>query len=331
VRVAVVGAGIMGAATAWRLAQRGHDVVVHEQFRVGHTRGSSHGRSRIVRLAYPDPEWVRLAEEAMRGWHELEAETGQQLLELYGLVELVGDPAQSSQDALEATGAEYELLDSEAARERWPIEVRDGWNVLFQPEAGIVRAELALTTLLDTLRRRGVELRENSRVDDVDGLDADVVIVTAGPWARDLLAHAGIALPVRITRETVAYFARDGEPLPSIVELNPETRGHAMYSLCDPVHGLKAGAHHAGPETDPDDEGAPDTGLVESIAEWVGATYRDADPKPLEAETCVYTTTADESFVLERHGRIVVGSACSGHAFKFAPAVGERLAALATA
>ena len=62
----------------------------------------------------------------------------------------------------------------------------------------------------------------------------------------------------------------------------------------------------------------------------VGETYRTADPKPLGAETCVYTTTADESFVLERHGRIVVGSPCSGHGFKFAPAVAERLAALAS-
>jgi len=104
-----------------------------------------------------------------------------------------------------------------------------------------------------------------------------------------------------------------------------------MYSLRDPIHGLKAGAHHAGPETNPDDDGLPDLHLLDSISAWVSETYREADPKPLGAETCVYTTTEDESFVLERHGRIVVGSACSGHGFKFAPAVGERLAALAVA
>ena len=63
----------MGAATAWQLARRGHDVEIHEQFRVGHTRGSSHGRSRIVRLAYPEPEWVEFAEQAFAGWRELEA------------------------------------------------------------------------------------------------------------------------------------------------------------------------------------------------------------------------------------------------------------------
>ena len=91
-RVAVVGAGIVGAATAWQLARRGAEVVVHEQFESDHTRGSSHGRSRIVRLAYPDPEWVRLAVESRAGWEELEGETGSRLLELHGLVEIAATP-----------------------------------------------------------------------------------------------------------------------------------------------------------------------------------------------------------------------------------------------
>jgi len=329
-RIAIVGAGVMGAATAWQLARRGHDVEIHEQFFVGHTRGSSHGRSRIVRLAYPEPEWVQFAEEAMAGWRELEAESGERLLELHGLLELVGDPATSSRDALDARGGEYELLDAEAARARWPIDVRDGWTVLFQPEAGIVRADLAWQAFLDAAVSRGAKLREGSRVESLAELDADAIVVTAGPWAGRLLASEGIELPVRITRETVAYFRREGQPLPSVVQLDPETRGHAMYSLRDPIYGLKAGDHHAGPETDPDDDGLPDLDLLDTISAWVGETYRDVDPKPLGAETCVYTTTADESFVLERHGRIVVGSACSGHGFKFAPAVGERLASLAT-
>ncbi|MDX6508251.1 MAG: sarcosine oxidase [Gaiellaceae bacterium] len=329
-RVAIVGAGVMGAATAWQLARLGHHVEIHEQFQVGHTHGSSHGRSRIVRLAYPEPEWVEFAEQAFAGWRELEAESGARLLELYGLLELVGDPATSSRDALEARGAKYELVDAEAARGRWPIGVPDGWTALFQPEAGIVRADLAWQAFLDAAVSRGAKFREHSRVDALAELDADVVVVTAGPWARRLLEPEGIDLPVRTTRETLAYFELAGPPLPSVVQLNPETRNHAMYSLHDPVHGLKAGAHHAGPETNPDEEGLPDPDLLDAISSWVGETYRNADPKPLGAETCVYTTTADESFVLERHGRVVVGSACSGHGFKFAPAVGERLAALAT-
>lgn len=320
----------MGAATAWQLARRGHDVEIHEQFFVGHMRGSSHGRSRIIRLAYPEPEWVQFAEQAMAGWRDLEEDSGERLLELHGLLELVRDPATSSRDALDARGAEYELLDAEMARERWPIGVPDGWTVLFQPKAGIVRADLAWRAFLDVAAKEGAKLCESSRVDSLAELDADIVVVTAGPWAGRLLEPEGIELPVRVTRETVAYFKLDGPPLPSVAQLDPETRGHAMYSLRDPIHGLKAGAHHAGRETDPDDDGLPDLDLLDTISAWVGEIYRDVDPKPLGAETCVYTTTADESFVLERHGRIVVGSPCSGHGFKFAPAVGDRLARLAS-
>ena len=91
-RVAVVGAGVMGCAAAWALTARGADVTVHEQFDLDHDRGSSHGRSRIVRLAYPEVEWVRFAREAMDAWRELEEESGEALLDLQRLVELVSEP-----------------------------------------------------------------------------------------------------------------------------------------------------------------------------------------------------------------------------------------------
>src|SRR5262249_254363 len=97
----------------------------------------------------------------------------------------------------------------------------------------------------------------------------------------------------------------------------------------DPVHGIKAAAHHAGPEVDPDESGKPDAALVEKVAAWVAEHVALADPRPVETQTCLYTTTADEGFILERRGRTVVGPACSGHGFKFAPAIGTRLAALA--
>jgi sarcosine oxidase len=323
--VAVVGAGIMGSATAYALARDGHDVVLYEQFEVGHKRGSSHGRSRIVRLAYPDVEFVELARESFAGWRELEREAEVEVLELSGLLELVDDPAKGSSAALDAAGADYELLDPVAARERWPVGVPGGWSALFQPEAGIIRADLAHRAFVDRAVARGVQLREHARVESVDDVDAAAVVVTAGPWVTRFFPD----LPVKVTRETVAYFRREGAPLPSVVQLDPETRGHALYSLHDPVHGLKAGAHHAGAAADPDEDGDPDPALVERVVEWVSRTYPDADPAPVAAETCIYTTTADEGFILERRGRVVIGSPCSGHGFKFAPAVGARLAQMA--
>jgi monomeric sarcosine oxidase len=324
--IAVVGAGIMGSAAARELARTGHDVTLYEQFRLGHEHGSSHGRSRIVRLAYPELEFVELAREAFTGWRELEQESGVELLELNGLLELVADADRSSRDALDTAGADFELLPADEANARWPLGAPERWTALFQPEAGIVRADLAHRAVLDSAVAYGARLEEATPVGSPGDLDADVVVVAAGPWITRLVPD----LPVRTTRETVAYFRRRGEPLPSVVQLDPETRAHAMYSLHDPLHGLKAGAHHAGAQADPDEPGDPDPALVERIADWVSRTYPDADSEPVAAETCMYTTTADEHFILERRGRIVIGSACSGHGFKFAPAIGRRLADLAT-
>ena len=316
-RVAVVGAGVMGCATAWALRERGAEVTVHEQFGLDHDRGSSHGRTRIFRVAYPDPSWIRFAQEAYAGWNELDPS----LLGLYGLIELVADPALMSARALDECGLPYRLLDRDEVRGHG-ANLPEGWAALYVPDAGVVFADRARHAFLEAA---GVEVETNRRIESTDELDADVVVVTAGSWVRDLVPD----VPVTVTRETVAYFKREGPPPPSIVDLNAETGGHGMYSLHDPVHGLKAGAHHAGAEADPDADGTPDPAIVERIVGWVAERFPDVDPDPVDAQTCLYTTTADQHFVLERRGRVVVGSACSGHGFKFAPAVGRRLAELA--
>ena len=321
-KVAVIGAGVMGLATGWALKRRRVDATVYEQFEVGNPRGSSHGRSRIFRLAYAEDHYVRLAQEAMALWRELEAESGETLLELYGLVEIVQTLEESTAHTLERCGVAWERLDAEEAERRFPICVPEGFFVVLQPEAGIVRADRALAAL-----SRGLDVREQTRVRP-DELDADVVVVTAGSWVNELLDEP---LNVKTTRETLCYFRPDAGvlPIPSVVSFKPGRHTHEMYSLADPKHGLKVGAHHAGAEADPNKHGEPDPELVERITTWANETYRLAGPEPVGAETCMYTTTLDESFILERGGQIVVGSPCSGHGFKFAPAIGERLAALA--
>jgi sarcosine oxidase len=307
----------MGCATAWALRERGAEVTVHEQFELDHDRGSSHGRTRIFRVAYPEVEWVRLAQEAYAGWRALDPD----VLGLYGLIELVADPALTSLRALDECGVPYRLLDRDEVRAYGAV-LPDGWSALYVPDAGVVFADRARHAFLAAA---AVEVETNRRVESTDELDADVVVVTAGSWVRDFAPD----LPVRVTRETLAYFRREGPPAASIADLNAETGGHAMYSLHDPVHGLKAGVHHAGAEADPDTEAPPDPAIVERVAAWVRERFPDVDPEPVAAQTCLYTTTADEQFILERRGRVVIGSACSGHGFKFAPAVGRRLAELA--
>jgi sarcosine oxidase len=253
---------------------------------------------------------VQLAQEALAGWADL----GDDVLALHGLVELAPSPELTSADALERCGAAFSLGNPEPR-----VRVPDGWAALWQPAAGVVHADRARRAFLED-----VDVQLGERVASPDELDADVVVLTVGGWIRQLVPD----VPVRVTRETIAYFRHDGPPLPSVVELNVD-RGHAMYALHDPVHGLKAGAHFHGHETDPSLEEGADEELVTRIAEWVAERFPDADPEPVGAQACLYTSTADESFVLERRGRVVVGSPCSGHGFKFAPAIGRRLASLA--
>src|SRR5216684_1090390 len=118
--VVVVGGGVMGLPAAWALPRAGREPLVLEQFRVGHTRGSSHGAGRIFRLAYDEPEWVRLAQEALGLWRELERESGEALLELTGLVDMPLDAALLVA-TLEACGAKHELLEAGEAESRFGV------------------------------------------------------------------------------------------------------------------------------------------------------------------------------------------------------------------
>ncbi len=336
--VIVVGAGVMGLATARALGREGRAVLLLEQFELNHDRGSSHGTSRIFRFSYPEEPWVRLAQEALPLWRELEAEAGQTLLEQTGSLDF-GD-WEANARALAATGAELEVLAAAQIETRFPSVAAGGETALYQPDGGFVHAAQAQSALAAAGAVAGVRLLEGTRaarleqagngvrVETADGaFGAEAVVVTAGAWAASLLAPLGIELAVVTTRETVTYYAleRDG-PVPSVVNL--ADGHHARYALTAPGVGLKAGLHMTGPPTDPDEPGVPDEQLAAETAAWVARQFRGATSLG-RAETCLYTTTGDEGFLLERHGRVVVGSACSGHGFKFAPAVGRRLAALA--
>ena len=305
-------------------------MTVYEQFDLDHTHGSSHGNSRIFRLSYPDATWVRLAQESFGGWRDLERETGDQLLLLNGILELVRSETEGSRRAFEECGVAFELLDADEVERRFPVSVPEGMHALFQADAGITYAARARHAFAQSARDHGAQVHEHRRIDDLDELDEDVVVVTAGSWAKDLLARAGIDLPVIATCETVCYFKLESDkPIPSVVDFKASGRGHGTYALFDPVHGLKLGIHQAGDPVDPDQQTPPDEGLVSLMGEAVARYFPTADPEPAAVDTCLYTNTDDERFILERYGRVVVGSACSGHGFKFAPVVGERLADLA--
>jgi sarcosine oxidase len=348
--IVVVGAGIMGAATARALAGYPGSVLLLEQFAAGHDRGSSHGTSRIFRLNYPDERFVRMAMGADAAWRELETERGLRLIDRVGCLDL-GRAAAESARAFAACGVRFERLTGSEVAERWPLRAPPGEQAVFQPDGGVTRADRAHAALMEDAVERGVELRESTPVRALDTdrgtvvltlergeLRARAVVVTAGAWAGQLLGQVGIELPVVPTRETVVYVdLPDAEHIPPVIDYarlpakgdaGIERVGQAAFALAAPGKGLKAGLHHSGPAADPDEPAEPDGRVAAWAADWVASRYLHAGDV-IGAETCLYTNTADEEFVLERHGRIVVGSACSGHGFKFAPVVGRTLAALA--
>ena len=340
----------MGVATARALALGGHRVALVEQFAMGHVRGSSHGASRIFRLTYPDQHYVRLAQGAQAAWRELEAECGEQLIVRTGDLTF-GALAGESARALASCGVRHELLTGAQATVRWPIAARATEEVLFQPDGGTTLADRAHSALLASAVQAGAVILDNRVVIGLERANgcvhvrteeeifaARACVVAAGAWSRQLLAAVDVELPVVPTRETITYF-RIPDPLglpPVIDDAVPDAAEHGLrrpglinYALAAPGIGLKAGLHHAGPTTDPNEPGTPDPAIVRWVSTWASKRYPELDPEPVATETCIYTNTADESFVLERHGRIVVASACSGHGFKFAPAFGRTIAALA--
>lgn len=336
----VVGAGVMGAATARALARQGREVVLLERFALNHDRGSSHGTSRIFRFSYHEERYVRMAMESLPLWRELEDETGTDLLTITGGLDLGAALMDDHIEALGAAGAAFEVLDAAAVGERFPhLRVQPGERALFQPDSGFVLAEASVAAMAASAVKHGADLREETTVRELrrsaDGVEVvtdaetfrpSVVVVTAGGWGRGLLEGVDYALPVTPTLETVAFFDIPTPVFPTLIDW----RTPPFYSLPSPGRGLKVGEFRVGPVIDPDAaDRVPSEESIAHMSAWVAERWRGADPRPTHAEACIYTNTPDEHFVLDRDGPVVVGSPCSGHGFKFAPWIGQRLAELA--
>ena len=322
-RVAVVGGGVMGAATAWQLQSRGVDVVLHEQFGPGHVRGSSHGGSRIFRFAYDVPEYVAMAKSALEEWRRLEAAAGEPLLDITGGVD--HGPAREIERlsaSMRSMDAPHEVLPGGDAAARFP-GMRFDEAVLVHPDGGRCRADATVTAL-----QRLVDTRHESKVASIDELDADVVVVAAGAWTPKLLPDLDLPT-LTVTQEQVLHFRpRIETSWPSFI--HRQANGVGIYGLETPGEGVKVAAHHVGAVVDPDTRSFDvDRAYIEQMADYVGEWFPGLDPAPVFPATCLYTNTDNEDFLLDRVGDVVIVSACSGHGFKFAPEIGRLAADLA--
>jgi sarcosine oxidase len=335
--VVVVGAGLLGLATARTLARRGREVVVLEQAEVGHEAGGSKGSCRIFRLGYDDPWWVGVAMRARGPWAELEDESGRRLLQPTPHLTF-GPGLDAVRQAMDSAGAPHEFLPAAEAAARFP-EVSIGGPALLEPSSCVISADAALRALAAAVPDIRAGTAATGIEDDgrqvtlrtaAGPVTASAAVVCAGPWTGRLLAAAGIAVPSAATMEQVGYVAPATEPGPAMPIVICHGAGE-LYGLPVPGSSLyKIGFHHSGPLADPDrQEQGPDPGLTERLRGVARRYLPGFGPDPARTERCVYDNSPDEDFIVDRVGRVVIGSGTSGHGFKFGPLLGEWLADLA--
>jgi monomeric sarcosine oxidase len=331
----------MGLATAWRLVMTGTSVALLERFDVGHNRGSSHGATRVFRFLYDDAIYVQMAQRSLPLWRELEAQTGAELLRMTGGLHIDSPSVLTRfRDVMAGCGAGAELLSPEDRAERYPWLAVGSAAALFVPDLGVIAADASLRALRDLCAQLGVDVREQTVVEAIERSSDGVNIVTssgslrgrsavvaAGAWANDLLGSLGAPIPLRVSREQVHYFRATERILPFV-----HGEGHFIYAV-PPLDGdlVKVAEHGTGPQTSADGRDFElEPGAAGRIEAYVRRTLPTLEPERIGFETCLYATTPDGDFVLDKRDNVVVVSPCSGHGFKFAPLVGEIAACLAT-
>lgn len=352
--VIVLGLGGMGSATVAALARRDVRVLGLEQFPLVHHRGSSHGRSRIIRTAYYEhPAYVPLVRRAFQLWAELEQRTGRELLTACPCL-CVGDPAGELVTGVKRSATEHDLpVESLTAKEverLFPaFHVPEECCGVLEQSAGILAVEECVRAHLDDAVSTGrvelhseepvIEWRETGSVVEVrtarHTYTAGQLVVCAGAWANRTLATLGV--PLRVMRQVQWWFPADTarygpEEFPVFMLDAP---GGAYYGLpaVDDL-GVKCSRHYGAPELASPEEvdWTVAAGEETAVRDFLARHLPNLNGSPQASEVCMYTLSPDRHFVLDRlpaTAHVTVACGFSGHGFKFAPVVGEVLADLA--
>jgi len=353
----VVGLGVMGSATSWALARGGVRVLGLDQFQPGHARGSSHGESRIIRqLYFEHPLYVPIVQRAYALWAELESEGNVELLYLGGGLTLGpagGRIIPGARDAARRHGLTYDELNADAVAKRFPaIRPPADYVGLWDPRGGYVRADLAIQAFQSVARRRGATLHFQEPMvqwrADATGVTvetaqahyrADHLVLCMGPWAGRSVAD--LNLPLVVERQVLVWF----DP-PSAPDLFDGTRfpifvyeyrtGHTAYGFPRVPGGVKAAVFHGGEMVPNPDvvQPAVTAAEIEVVRDALISAFPGLAAATVRASaSCLFTNAPDSRFVVGRHpaySHVLLCSPCSGHGFKFAPAIGEINADLLT-
>jgi sarcosine oxidase len=352
--VIVVGLGAMGGAAAYHLARRGQRVLGLDAFPAGHTLGSSHGETRIIRMAYFEhPDYVPLLKRAYELWSELETEARMRLLHLTGglfVGPVEGDLVSGSKRSAEVHGLPHELLDAAEIRRRFPaFAPREHEMGLFEPRAGVLLAEQCLEAHLSLAARHGAELHHaepltswavranEAQVETPRGrYRAAKLVVTAGAWNGKLLHD----VELQLVAERIPLFwfepVRNSDQFelgrqPIWIWQQPEF-GDFFGTPHVTWPGVKVGKHHSQQYVDPDAVDRQASAADEApLRDFLERCMPDLAGPIADSRVCLYTNTPDLHFVVDRHARypnVIYAGGFSGHGFKFATVIGEILADL---
>jgi sarcosine oxidase len=321
----------------------GYTVAAIDRFGSGHPVTSSTARSRGIRIAYDHPFYVSLAQDAIRRWQKLERQSGQQILHLSGQVDfgLAGKLAAIAAAVREA-GGEIEELDAKGLRRKLPhLSTAPEDLGLFHGQAGTVISDNAMAALKSAALGQGVSLIEPVRVTEIEPLGsvrvvtdagmfrAEAVVVAAGPWSGALLSEIGIPAPLAPSIAQVTFIsAPELVDLPGIGEWGGDGEGlGGVYGHPVPGIGYKLAFSTGQEGWLPDVEAwQPDLAEHARLFAWLDRRMPDFPRQVQSIQRHPWTMTPDGDFIVDRVGPIVLACGCSGHAFKFGPALGPLVA-----
>jgi sarcosine oxidase len=350
----VLGLGGLGSSAAYWLSHRtGNEVLGLEQYELGHIRGGSQDHSRIIRLSYHAPEYVRLAQRAYQAWAELEADAQEQLIVKTGGLDLAPTPSAipltDYVQSLQTCDVPFEQLDAAEIMRRWPqFHLSDDVEGLYQADGGIAPAARCNAVHQRLARAYGATLRDNTPITSVRPVAGEFeviadqtlyraqnLIITAGAWTNQVLDHFDLHLPLTITQEQVTYFAT-----PHLADFTPDRfpiwiwldepcyYGFPVYGEAGAKVAQDAGGREVTAESRTFD---PDQNALDRVENFVRRHLPPAFGPIIYTKTCLYTLTPDRDFVIDvlpGHSNcwLAIGA---GHAFKFASVIGRILSELA--
>ena len=352
--VIVVGVGGMGSATLFNVAARGASVLGLEQFEIPHNLGSSHGLTRIIRLAYwESPAYVPLLRRAFELWRGLQQIAGAPLLTVTGSIDAGAPDGRPIRGVLEACGRfnlSYDLCDASALRLRFPgYCLPDGHVAVYQPDGGFLLSERCIAAHVRAATDLGATIHTNERVDHWETIGDSVavytnrsaytasrLVVTAGPWTSRIVPALGHLLRVErqvvlwVTPRRPQYFQPDKFP---VFYLHSDDGSFYGFPVLGD-HGFKIGKyHHLGQLVDPDTVDRVCNEQDEFVLrQAIRRYFPEADGRVVSLETCLFTNTSDEHFIIEilpGQPTVSIAAGFSGHGYKFCSVVGEILADLA--